>query len=256
LDFSDVLSRTWSIFQKQWAMCLVVLLMVMAISFAVSIMVMFSSAMFAAVARNRDVFPVINTLGNLASMVLGIWLGIGQNLFFLKIARGQPAEISIVFSGWPYFWRILGATILVGLIVFTVAAVCILPMLLVTVGVIGAHGHQTPAGIALLVVGAMAAAVAYAYVMLMLSQFSYLILDRDVGVIESLTLSAQLMRGNKLTLFLIWLVTTLVSIPLVLLTCFVGFFAVAPFLTLMAPVIYLALTGQPTADQLGSGQAG
>jgi len=84
---------------------------------------------------------------------------------------------------------------------------------------------------------------------LMFSQFYYLILDRNSAVIDSLSQSKELMDGNKLTLFLIWLVSGVVGGLLVVFTCGLGLLAVAPFLVLMAPVIYLAITGQPTADQ-------
>jgi uncharacterized membrane protein len=69
-------------------------------------------------------------------------------------------------------------------------------------------------------------------------------------VIESFKLSKDLMNGNKLTLFLIWLVAGLGGSLISVITCGLGYFAVVPFLALMAPVIYLAITGQPTADQL------
>lgn len=81
---------------------------------------------------------------------------------------------------------------------------------------------------------------------LMFSQYYYLILDRDVDVLESLSLSRDLMVGNKLTLFAIGVISALLVLA-GLLACCVGVFAVLPFVALLAPVTYLAVTGQPTA---------
>ena len=84
---------------------------------------------------------------------------------------------------------------------------------------------------------------------LMLCQFYCLMIDRDMGVIESLEASRTLMRGNKLTLFAVWLVCGIVGGLAVVLTCFLGAFFVVPFLSLMIPVVYLMASGQPMAPE-------
>jgi uncharacterized membrane protein len=58
------------------------------------------------------------------------------------------------------------------------------------------------------------------------------------------------MKGNKGTLFVIWLVSGTGGVMITLLTCGLGLFVVWPFLALLYPVIYLTMTGQPTADRL------
>ncbi|NIL96163.1 MAG: hypothetical protein GTO62_03225 [Planctomycetales bacterium] len=90
---------------------------------------------------------------------------------------------------------------------------------------------------------------------LMFSQFYFLILDRRLGVMDSLSYSNQIMQGNKLTLFAIILVTILLGAAVVVCTCGVGLLAVLPFLGLLYPVVYLAITAQPTADRLAAGMA-
>ena len=83
---------------------------------------------------------------------------------------------------------------------------------------------------------------------LMFSQFLYLIVDRNMGIVESLEVSAQITRGNKVTIFLLWFV----SLGLVLagfLMCCVGLIFTGPLVNLMWVVAYLAMTGQPTADR-------
>jgi uncharacterized membrane protein len=50
-------------------------------------------------------------------------------------------------------------------------------------------------------------------------------------------------------LLLIYLVATIVGVVIAICTCLVGILAVAPFMALLSAVVYLAITGQPTADQ-------
>jgi phage FluMu protein Com len=248
LDFADILDRTWNIFKQQWTMCLVVVLIVMAISFTLSFMVTFGHK-FLVLTGNSAASVTFSVLAHLATSAIGIWLGIGQAVFFLKTARGETVEIGEIFAGGPYFWRILGATLALALVIFGIVFVCMFPLLLMGGLIFGSQ----EAIIGLAILGALVALVPYAYVMLTLSQFYYLILDRNVGIMESFTLSQQLMSGNKLTLFLIWLVTMLLGALLTILTCGLGALAVMPFISLMAAVIYLTITGQPTADPLRAG---
>ena len=166
---------------------------------------------------NLRVMLLLLSFSDLVVSIVIFWISLGQAIYFLKIARGQPAELSDLFTGGPYFLRVLGASILFGLIVLCGYILLIIPGIIFS---------------------------------LMFSQYYYLILDRNIGVIDSLSISKDLMDGNKLTLFLIGLVAGVVGIVVVLLTCGIGLLVVGPFMALLTPVIYLAITGQPTADQI------
>ena len=216
IDLNDIFSRTWEIFKEQWGMCLAVVVIVGVINFGVNMVVSLVCQGIGAAAGDEVIMIMASLFGNVVTTVFSIWISIGQSLYFLKVARGQTAEISDIFAGGPWFFSILVASILVGLIVMVGFVLCIVP------GVIFA---------------------------LMFSQFYYLILDRNVGVMDSLNISKEIMTGNKLTLFLIWLVGIALFV-LGCLPCCLGLLAVVPFLTLLAPVTYLVMTGQRTADQI------
>ncbi|MBN2476988.1 MAG: Com family DNA-binding transcriptional regulator [Pirellulales bacterium] len=219
IDFDDVFRRTWSIFKPRWGMCLAAVVIVWAISLGFNLVVSLGFNIAAATARDDAIHFLLMFFSNVINNLFQIWLNIGLALYFLRIARGQRVELSELFRGGPYFLPVLGASILMGLACVVGFLACIVP------GVI---------------------------VALMFSQFYYLILDRNAGVIESLTLSHQITTGNKLTLFLIGLVSGLGGLVVVVFTCGLGLLVVGPFLTLLSPVIYLAMTGQPTADQIQS----
>ena len=217
IEIEDVFSRTWTIFKQQWGTCLIGLAVAFGVNIVVNVVVTGGAGVIGAVANDETVTAITSFMGNVITTLFSVWIGIGQAFYFLKIARGRQPEVGEIFSGGPYFLPVLGASILFGLIVLLGYVLLIVPGVILS---------------------------------MMFSQYYFLILDRRLGVMDSLNTSREFMIGNKLTVFLIWLIAGFVALLIVLLTCFVGIFAVAPFMSLLTPVMYLAITGQPTADQM------
>ena len=243
LDFGDIFNRTWSIFKEQWGMCLAGGITAMVIS-VLGVVVLFYGPFFVAAAtRSLLLMTGAVLLGVPAAFVFVTWMIVGVIKFFLAIARGKEAAVGELFSGGSQFVPVVLAGILFSLIGMGVFLVCLMPgiLVMVVVPVIGKPRY---------VLGMVVAYVAMFIINLTFSQVYLLIIDREMPVIESFKLSKDLMNGNKLTLFLIWLVAGLGGAILTVITCGLGILAVVPFLALMAPVIYLAITGQPTAEQL------
>jgi uncharacterized membrane protein len=173
--------------------------------------------MLAGSLKSRELNLFFALMAGLAGSAFSLWLTCGQLIFFVKIARGQQAEVSDIFSGGPFFFKALGANILVTL--------CIV------------------LGLLLLIVPGIILAI-------MFSQYFYLIVDRNAGVIDSMNLSSEVTKGNKFVLFVLAILAALGTGLVTLLTCGIGFFAAMPFLALLYAVAYLSMTGQPTAEQL------
>ncbi len=214
IDFGDIFNRTWEIFKVHWGMCLVVVILVFLINMAFNVTVIVGTTLFGMAGGDEILALAVRFV---VTTLFGIWLGIGQAIYFLRICRGQQADIGEIFRGGPYFLPVLGAAILFLLIWLLGSLLLIIPGIIFS---------------------------------LMFAQFYYLIIDRNVGVMESLDVSRQLMVGNKLTLFAINLVASLLGTLVIVCTCGLGALAVAPFLTLLYAITYLAITGQPTADQM------
>lgn len=235
IEMGDVLGPTWEVFKQQWGMALALLLVAFLIDMGVSVVCNF-----------------IPLVGPIVSMVFSVWINIGVALGLLKLARGQKAEIGDMFTGGPYLVRILFASLLVGIIVLGIFGVLFGPSLaVVLLALEGAEDGVIAVTVISLILVCLIPVV---IVSLMFSQFYYLILDQDVGILESLSLSRQVMVGNKLTVFLVNLVTGIIGLLLVILTCGLGLFAVGPYLALLRVVIYLAVTGQRTAQPTPAGQ--
>jgi len=216
IDLGDVFSRTWAIFTDQFAMCLAAALIVAVINLVTQ-----GGLHVLQKAAEHDLgIALVYLVVSVAASMFLMWLNIGQTLFFLKIARGEEPDLAALFAGGPFFLRILGASILVGLMTTAGVLLCIVP------GVILA---------------------------LMFSQFFLLILDQNLGVMDSLNTSNEITKGNKVTLLVIGLVVGILGTVFAVFTCGLGIIAVIPFGALLSTVIYLMMTGQRTADQLRAG---
>ncbi len=217
IDFGDVFRRTWEIFKPNWGRCIGAWLAVFGLNLVISYGLAFGLALLGnAVVGPRAAQP-FSMAGNVVAQLVSIWLGIGLGIYMLRVARGQDADFADLFSGGPYYLSIFLALLLFGVCFYVGIILCIVP------GVIFA---------------------------LMFSQFYYLILDRGLPVLEAFRTSKELTSGNKLTLFLMWLVFLLAGLALIVLTCGLGLVVVGPYGSLLIAVIYLAITGQRTADQL------
>ena len=210
LEFEAAFSRTWEIFKSQMGIVIGAVLIVGAVNFGLS---MFGDAISIAL-ENEEIGPLVVAVFNMGSWLVNTFLGIGQTIVLLNVARGRPARIGEIMEGGPYFLRILGGSIVFGLMVLVGVLLLIIP------GIILA---------------------------LMFGQYYMLIIDRNVGVFDAFGMSRQITDGNKMTLLGISLAGGFLAIGVTLVTCGVGILIVGPYLALMSPVIYLMMAGEPIA---------
>ncbi len=213
IDLGDVFSRAWQIFTQRIGLCIGVWFVVFGLGIFVNIVVGVGVNVLGG--RDPAVRAMLDGIGNIITGVFSTWIGTGQAIVFLGIARGRDVSLGELFNGGPFLLRAIGASILFILAVFGGTILLIIP------GII---------------------------FYFMFSQFLYLIVDRNVGVIDSLKLSSQITSGNKLTLFAIGLVLFGLGI-LAILPCFLGLIVLVPFSMLLHAVMYLSMSGQPTAEQ-------
>jgi uncharacterized membrane protein len=140
----------------------------------------------------------------------------GQAVFFLKIARGQPATVADFFSGWRWALHAFLACLLARLAFFVGLVLLIVPGIIVA---------------------------------LMLSQAIYLVVDRNAHVGDALQSSQRLTQGHKLELFGLCLFVGFFVLGTVLLTCGVAIIVLLPWIGVLRAVVYLRLSGQAVADK-------
>ncbi len=127
----------------------------------------------------------------------------------LSPARGGVPNFGDVFGGASRTLPLLLAMILKGLIVFVGCLLLIIP------------------GI---------------YASFALSQVEYFVVDRQMGPIEAIQASWSATEGQKIGIFIYWLLSLVVAI-LGLLACCVGVLAAIPVIELGAAIIFTRITG-------------
>lgn len=248
-SLGDVLTRSWQIYRDRMGNCIGVVVGCWGMNVLAQLVLQATQAA-APLARNpQAVAAIIGLIGTLALVLFQAWINIGQTIVMLEIARGKEAPFGDVFRGSPYLLRVVVAGFLLGMGTLGVFGLGAAPGGLVW----SALGRDAIPGPIALALGLFVASVVWVVLALRLSQFYYLIIDRNVGILDSFRLSIEITRGKAGLIFMIGLLTIPINIA-GLLACFVGLFFTMPFTVLLFTVTYLALTGQPTADPYGKGE--
>ena len=212
IDLGETISRTWEIYKSQLGACVLgALIMVFCTSAANGILF----AVAEGFRQNAGGFGVvaITLVEQIAAQTVGAFFAVGMIAFMLRIARGQGSEYGALFSGGP---------LLVPALVINI---------IVTIAVVG--------GLILLIVPGIILG-------LMLSLSLFMLVDQKADIFGSIKMSATAMQGNKLTVLAIYLITGVLGLLLSIVTCFLGWILVVPFMALLSAVIYLGATGQQT----------
>jgi hypothetical protein len=212
IDMGDVFSRTWAIFKENFGSCFLAGLIVL---IANGVTAGIFGVMFGAAMSQLEGVAYVAVWGiqQLAVQAVSAFFNLGMIAFMLRVARGQSADLGVLFSGGK--WILFGVAI----------------QLIIGLAVMG--------GLILLIVPGV-------IIGLMLSQAMYMLVDQGTDIGGSLGKSVEATDGNKWTLFAIYVVAGLGSMVVVVLTCGLGVLLVAPYMGVLTAVIYLGVTGQRT----------
>ena len=170
------------------------------------------------------------------------WLGLDRPE--PRVARDREARSRGPSTSSSAGGRFLLTTLLAGvLFVLTIGAATLLSLIVIPIAV-AFLGRGGPGMILAFAVGIAIACVLVSYLSARLSQFHYMIIDQNAGVIDSLALSWEATRGRVGTLIVVYAFLVLICLA-GLLACLVGILFTAPFAYLMLAVTYLSLTEQP-----------
>jgi hypothetical protein len=245
IDIKDVILRTWEIFKVQWALCLSAGILAWAAVFLASmILVAGPVALGFYVVKSFTVAVILGFLGSLATTLVSAWVAVGTIRFFLGVVRGHEPPVGDIFTGGPQFVPLLITLMLFYLVLGAIHLIGVAPGLVVGLvwawlgGVVGWFGMVVASGVIV-------------FLFLMFSQAFFLIVDRNMQVIEALQQSSRLTDGNKVYLFVL-LVLVLVLCMLSLIPFGLGLLVSMPFVSLLYAVIYLRISGQLAETGTGS----
>lgn len=247
IRLGDILGRTWEIYRDRMAGCIGVVIGSVAIML-VPFLLMSGGLAATEKMEPRELSAVVAVLGGLTAAVMSVWIHVGLATVMLDIARGRPVAFGKVFSGGRFILRFLLAGFL-----FTIALYGAIVLGMIPGGLVAMVPGVNP-GVAAtaFLLGGMIGVIGSILLAVRMSQFVYLIVDRDAGYLESLRLSFRITRGNAGMIIGIALLMTLINFAGAL-ACFVGQIFTVPFALLLLAVTYLALTGQEAADPYSRG---
>lgn len=120
-----------------------------------------------------------NLIVSIASTALSILVQIGMIKILLDLYDGKKLDFTQLYSMYPLALRYLGASILYGLMVVV--------------------------GIVLLIVPGIYLAIKYQF-------YSFLIIDKNMGIMDSFKKSGEMTKGNMMNLFFLGLILVVINI--------------------------------------------
>jgi phage FluMu protein Com len=213
IDFGETLSRTWSVFTERWLTMVGALFLAGLLFLPAAIALNVVNAVVVPTVGDQAVRFAVAILSQIVYQIYIFWIMIGVQLFSLGVVRGEEPRYGLILSGGRYLLAIVLCGILTQIIVMLGLVLLIIPGLIFA---------------------------------MMLIQAQLLIIDRNMGVIDAMSTSRDVMVGNKMTVFALFLVASLVGGVFAVITCGLGIFGAVPYMWILTVMIYLGVTGQPT----------
>jgi len=217
-SIGEAFSRAWEVYKANLGIAIGVPLLAGVIYFIGSFVIgMISGLMAVAVvpAGGRGMGPEIPLpimlVQNVFIYSILFFLQMGGQLTFLKIVRGENPEFSTMFSGGPFLVRMFVCSIIYFIIVFLGFIALIIPGIILS---------------------------------LMFWPYSFILVDRNLPGIESISESRKVMSGNKLNMFGLSLALGGITILGGLLTLGIGLIFIIPFTYMVQTVAYAEMTSQ------------
>ncbi len=211
ISVGDVLARTWSGFWPVWGPSVGVMLIAILIVFALQIG--YYAAMFYALqSRSTGMFALLYLVMVPTMFAVNTWLFAGQTKFFLNAARTGRGVLGDLFAGGRYFWRLIGAWLLFTLMMMGALIAVAIPVSFIA--------DKSPI---LAMLGAIAIYGVLAMLWLFYGEFICLIVDQNVGVMDSFRLSKQITSGNRLQMVAIYIILYAIIVALFVAVAFLAY---------------------------------
>lgn len=215
VSIGDVWNHSWQVWQSNLGLLVGVSVVAAIINNGVSV----PFSIIQMILQHNDAQEAaigVSILSFAVSMVVQTFLNIGQINIALKLARQQPANFSDLFAGGSRLLPLLGLTLLTMVPLLVAFALLIVPGVLLT---------------------------------LVFWPCYLLVIDGRSRVFDSFSIAYNITEGNRMTTFLMWLMSLCVMFVGFLMCC-VGILAAAPLATIMWATAYLMMSGQIPVPQM------
>ncbi len=207
-----LLSEGWQIFREQMGLCIGVFLLAQVLQILVQLPELY--VQFFVIKRplppeTKALLSIGMPIVTCLRVAFSIWLSIGMYQFALKIVRGQTAGVGDLFGGGRYFWRAVLCSVVLGLAMLGGLLLFIVPGFIV---------------------------------ILIYWPFLYVLVDRDLPGLQSLSQAAKITSGNKWALCGLLLVCAFINLC-GLLALGVGMFISLPYVFVVTTLAYDRISG-------------
>jgi len=243
IAMGEVMSSAWTIFKQQMGMCIATMVVAALVYIGSQFLLQVVFVGFSVLGSGLGdagiaVMVIAIVLMYLSMFVIQTLVMLGWLRIMLAVARGEPADLGQLFKSGRWLFRACVANFLIGILLM----IFMYGPILAGLGIAGVLGADE--GIMMLIVFPVAFVVSI-LMMTVLSQVLPLIVDQDLGALESLRTSVSITSGNRGQLFLLGFVGMLLYV-LGFLACGVGALFTVPYLAVLFAVTYLRMTGQAT----------
>lgn len=157
----------------------------------------------------QQIGAVVPLIGTIIQWIIAGPLALGYYAYFLGLYRGEPVDVGTLFAGFSDFLKGLGLYFITTIIITTVMLLAAVPgIILIVLAFTGDYPvpEESPLFIGGIFVAAIPAVVASTYMYLRYA-FVYLIAkdEPEIGIMECIKRSTQIVNGHKTKLFLLWL---------------------------------------------------
>lgn len=231
----DLLGKIWNVFTKDFGAFLLMGLVLVGV--LVACYAMFFVIMIISMSgfQNRNPDPVPMVIGMVSGYVIFLlamsWVGLGTIKFCLRIVRGETPHFGDIFSAGRYLLRGIGIGFLLLIATYGIMLLCMAPGMVL--------GDDV-----LLVIGQVLAMLLSLPISILFLPSYCILVDHDLGVFRSMRMSCNIMSGNLLISFLLWLIIYILGVLFAVCTCGLGYIAVFPFFALALVMVYLGASGQ------------
>ena len=209
----EVFTKSWAIFKEQWLMACAAVLIVGAINFGIQLAQNIATQIVVAVAGEAiAVLVVVQIVLGIILAILQMWIQIGLVMVMFDVARGQQVNFGKLFDGGRY----LLATILANLMLLLAYFGIVLLVTGIPCAIVAAISQDQEVTMLTFFVCLGFSVLIISVFALMISQFQYLIIDREMSAPDALSTSITIMRGNKLRLLLVGILFALIAIGAVI----------------------------------------
>jgi hypothetical protein len=178
-----------------------------------------------------------------ATAFLQLWLGIGQMLVLLRLARGETTRFEDVYRGGKYVFRFLAGSVALvalsgGLVLFSLFAAGAVLMILSPL-----LGENALLWRLVLLWGVLLTMLfAVPFLLARILQFPFVLIDRDCGSLQAIQASLRMTRGHVWELGGLMILSSAIG-AIGLLACFVGSVFTIPFGFMIYACGYVLLAG-------------